>query len=149
VICSAPSWRRPGDSILLAEDGQQALALAEQADKGTPLVLLTDVLLPGINGHDLAKEFLQRYPLTRVGFVTGWFDQDLISLGICPNCSCILRKPFELSDLRRFVDKILSQPVCEELFHEAADQRTAAGGGLPIHRPHDSRPVRPASKDSP
>ena len=138
-----------GHSILLAENGEQALALAEQVEKGTPLLLLTDVLLPGINGHDLAKEFLRRYPLTRVGFLTGWFDQDLIRLGICPECSCILRKPFNISDLSRFVERLLLQPVCEGLFDGPATQDTAGKGELPIHHQHHSRTTRPARKDPP
>jgi len=103
-----------GHSVLVAEDGKKALDIVDGIN-GLPFVLLTDVVLPGMNGHELAKHVLRLRAKTKVGFITGWFDQKLVQLGKCSDCRCVLRKPFTNSELVNFVARIASQDVCQGL----------------------------------
>src|SRR5690348_13613407 len=105
-----------GYSTLVADRGEDALALVTAADS-VPSVLVADIVLPGMNGHDLAKEVVCLHPRTRVGFITGWFDPDSVPLGMCQSCWCLLRKPFSISELLSFVESITSEPTCQRLLY--------------------------------
>jgi len=103
-----------GYRVLAAENGEAALRVSFE-DNSAPAILLTDILLPGINGHVLATEIVRRRPATKVGFMSGWFDPELIKVGVCSNCWCLLRKPFTLAELLRFVETVASQCPCQGL----------------------------------
>jgi|SRR5882672_3861257 len=105
---------KAGYKVFVADHSERALAIISEID-GDPFVLLTDVVLPGMNGHELAKAILRLRPSAKIGFITGGFDQHRIGLGKCPDCRCILRKPFTPSALARFVAGITTQGACEEL----------------------------------
>src|SRR5437868_3139500 len=109
-----------GYLVTSAERADEALVLIEAMEftpAFTPAVLLTDVLLPGMNGHRLAKEIVRLCPTIRIGFITGWFDEDSVKLGMCSECSYLLGKPFTMSELIDFIERIATQPTCEALFN--------------------------------
>ena len=66
-----------GYRVLQAADGHQALSLAER-HSGAIAVLLTDVVLPGMNGRELADRFRIGRPGTKVIYTSG-YTQDLIA----------------------------------------------------------------------
>ena len=68
---------RRGFRVLQAADGPQALAVAEQCT-GKIDVLLTDVVLPGMNGRELAERFRDLRPATKIIYTSG-YTQDLIA----------------------------------------------------------------------
>ena len=68
---------RRGYEVLQAADGNQALAIAE-GHSGKIHVLLTDVVLPGMNGRQLADRFRSVRPDTKVIYTSG-YTQDLIA----------------------------------------------------------------------
>jgi CheY-like chemotaxis protein len=68
---------RRGYRVLQAADGAQALAEAEKC-AGRIDVLLTDVVLPGMNGRELADRFRTLRPATRIIYTSG-YTQDLIA----------------------------------------------------------------------
>ena len=63
--------RGEGYEVLLAADGDEAIALAD----GTRVdVLLTDLTMPGIGGHELAARLRTRAPELKVMFMSGFAD---------------------------------------------------------------------------
>ncbi len=68
---------RRGFRVLQAADGPQALAAAEQCT-GKIDVLLTDVVLPGMNGRELAERFRNLRPAAKIIYTSG-YTQDLIA----------------------------------------------------------------------
>jgi two-component system, cell cycle sensor histidine kinase and response regulator CckA len=106
-----------GYEVFAAKDSTQALQIFAREQQAS-FILLTDVMLPGMNGHELAKGILRIRPATKVGFMSGWFDPDLIKLGMCGQCWCILNKPFENAALLRFVESIASRGACQGLADE-------------------------------
>jgi two-component system, cell cycle sensor histidine kinase and response regulator CckA len=80
-----------GYQVLEAPDGGQALQLAEQ-HAGPIALLLTDVVMPGITGPDLARRLGARRPELKVLFVSGYLERGAGGPG--PAASPFLQKPF-------------------------------------------------------
>lgn len=84
---------RKGFRVLEAEDGVEALALA--AAESTPIVLLlTDVIMPGMSGDSLADRLRRDYPGIRVVYMSGFSEEDLEARGIRAVGGAYLTKPF-------------------------------------------------------
>ena len=62
---------RAGYAVIEAPDGQTALRIAETRGRATIHLLLTDVVMPGMDGLDLADRFRQRRAETKVLFASG------------------------------------------------------------------------------
>ncbi len=74
-------------------------------------LLLTDVVLPGISGPEIAKELVQRYPDLKVLFMSG-FPQDKIPLSeILSGRVNFIAKPFTPSLITRKIREILDKPL--------------------------------------
>jgi CheY-like chemotaxis protein len=95
-----------GFSVLAAADGAEALRLCQQYD-GTIDVVVSDIVMPGPNGFELAVRVHAARPETKFLFITGFFDQ---FPELCDKYrGSILEKPFLPSELLRKVEDILNQ----------------------------------------
>ncbi|HXE72985.1 MAG TPA: PAS domain S-box protein [Candidatus Nitrosotenuis sp.] len=82
-----------GYRVLLASDGAEALQIfQEKADEVQ--LLLTDVLMPGMNGLELAQKVRQLRPGLPVVFMSGYADENLRAHGSFPEGAPFLHKPF-------------------------------------------------------
>ena len=82
-----------GYRVLEARDGFEALEVASRYGNAIDL-LLTDVVMPGMNGRDLARRLLQIRPSIRVVYTSGYTDGDAAFLGLAETGSSFLPKPF-------------------------------------------------------
>ena len=87
-----------GHHVLTASDGHRALALLA-SESGTIDVLVTDIVLPGPGGRQVAQAALARDPRTRVIFMSGYSDDTTILESIEAGSSEFLQKPFRLEAL--------------------------------------------------
>jgi len=95
-----------GFRVLVAGDAQEALALEERC--GEPIALLvTDVVMPGRSGRELAQEFTRRRPETRVLYVSGYANDAFVGRGLFEAGTWFLQKPFNPETLARKVRDIL------------------------------------------
>jgi CheY-like chemotaxis protein len=94
-----------GFSVLPAVDGAEALRWSEQ-HAGTIEIVVSDIVMPELNGIELSKRIREARPETKFLFVTGFGDQfpELREYG-----ADILEKPFLPSELLRKVDDIINQ----------------------------------------
>jgi two-component system, cell cycle sensor histidine kinase and response regulator CckA len=95
-----------GYRVLVAGDAQEALALEERCEE-TIALLVTDVVMPGRSGRELAREFVRRRPGTRVLFVSGYANDAFAQGGLLEAGSCFLQKPFSPESLAHKVRDVL------------------------------------------
>ncbi|MEO8025303.1 MAG: response regulator [Bryobacteraceae bacterium] len=95
---------RQGYEILEAAGGKDALDLASTYPHRIHL-LLTDVMMPGMNGVELARQLLEWRPDTRVLYVSGYTDE--ATLHMLPEDTAFLQKPFTLGSLVHKVKDVL------------------------------------------
>ena len=94
---SQRALEREGYTVLVAEDGHEALAVAA-AFSGRIDILVTDMVLPGLRGREVAARLVSDRPDIRILYVTGYVDDDIVrspSLGE----SSLLQKPFNVGQL--------------------------------------------------
>ena len=84
--------------ILEASSAEDALTIALSHD-GPIHLLVTDVMLPGIGGRDLAENLRKTIPDLSVVYVSGYTDDEAVRAGLFPPGSLFLQKPFTLSAL--------------------------------------------------
>jgi two-component system cell cycle sensor histidine kinase/response regulator CckA len=87
-----------GYTVLEAASGEEALAVAEKND-GRVDVLVTDVVMAGIPGTELARRFTKLYPKTHVLFLSGYMESDTRNNILKEVQGSFLGKPFRPRDL--------------------------------------------------
>ncbi|HKO05152.1 MAG TPA: PAS domain S-box protein [Candidatus Acidoferrales bacterium] len=95
-----------GYTVLQATDGQQALELARS--HGSPIhLLITDVVMPGMSGPELAGSLAKAHPETKVLLVSGHAKETAIRHGVMNPVASLLPKPFTQDVLLRKVREVL------------------------------------------
>ncbi len=97
---------RAGYTVLVAGDGAQAQHVAERHD-GRIDLLLTDVIMPGVNGPQLAEQLAASHPGVKVLFMSGYPGSALDGLGLRQERVSFLPKPFTPEQLLRHVSAVL------------------------------------------
>jgi signal transduction histidine kinase len=92
-----------------APDGASALALFD-SDKSQIDLLLTDIVMPGINGRQLADELCNRQPGLKVLFMTGYSRDAIVHDGRLDVGLSLLQKPLTPATLAAKIRHILDQP---------------------------------------
>lgn len=96
---------RAGHQVVSVADGRAGLAA--MADARFDL-LLADVIMPGIDGLDLARRAILEHPDTRVMFITGFAAVALAGARLPQARSQPASKPFHVRDLVGQVDRLLA-----------------------------------------
>jgi signal transduction histidine kinase len=94
-----------GYDVIAAEGGSQALRLLEEHPEVS--VLLTDVVMPEMNGRQLAEEALRRAPGLKVIFMTGYTRNAIVHNGVLDAGTHLVSKPFTLTQLANELDAVL------------------------------------------
>jgi two-component system, cell cycle sensor histidine kinase and response regulator CckA len=92
------SLRRERYVVLEAGSAEEALTVASK-HAGRIDLLLTDVMLPGLTGFDLAEQMLAALPELKVIYISGYTDDERARRGASPPDSRFLQKPFTLDVL--------------------------------------------------
>jgi CheY-like chemotaxis protein len=98
--------RNLGLHVLEADCGEAALSLAKTDPEPIDL-LLTDVIMPGMNGRDLATRFVAKRPNAKVVYMSGYTDRIMSPDGLLDSSVAFLQKPFKPEELARIVAKVL------------------------------------------
>jgi CheY-like chemotaxis protein len=97
---------RLGYSVIVAANGAEALARLDD-HAGDIDLLLTDVVMPGMSGRDLAAVVRERCPDTRVLFMSGYAEDAVASHGVLQPGTALLEKPFTAVSLGTTVRAVL------------------------------------------
>ncbi len=104
--------REKGFTVLVAESAAEALELCREHDAEIHL-LLTDVVLPGMSGRELATRVKARFPECRVLFMSGYTDDGVMRAGVLAADVDLIQKPFATAALVRKVREILDRQPSE------------------------------------
>lgn len=96
-----------GYHVLVAGDGEAALALSETFN-GPIHLLITDVMMPVMNGKELADRLCTLRPELKVLFVSGFSRADIWPVDSCEDVTDWLPKPFTREQFRDKVRRLLS-----------------------------------------
>jgi two-component system cell cycle sensor histidine kinase/response regulator CckA len=102
--------RAHGYTVIEAANSDEALTSAEGAS-GLIDLLITDIILPGQNGRELAERLTQLQPGMKVLFMSGYTEEILGRHAIACTDLKFLQKPFTAEGLAMKVRQILQQPV--------------------------------------
>ncbi len=100
--------KRAGYTVTAARDAEDCLKLLENLD-GPLDLLLTDVVLPGLNGRQLFDEVSSLFPNSRVLFMSGYADDVVFRMGAAGEDLPFLQKPFSVQALARKVREVLDE----------------------------------------
>jgi CheY-like chemotaxis protein len=101
------SLQSGGFRVLQASDGAGALEMVDRY--GPPHLVLTDVMMPGMGGAELARRLEERWPALPVLFMSGYSAEDLRRQGAVGFEGVMIQKPFTPEGLVRRVAAALSQ----------------------------------------
>jgi CheY-like chemotaxis protein len=96
-----------GYHVLEAESGECALQLCGENQSKVDLVL-TDLVMPGMGGHELAEKLSQRHPGVKTLFMSGYTEDTAARRDILLSGSAFLQKPFSVGDLSHAVQQALA-----------------------------------------
>lgn len=100
-----------GYRVVQAGDGEEALRLFAQ---GGIDVVLTDVMMPRMNGIELLRELKEREPTMVVIVMTGFAEKDVILNALKSDADDFIAKPINLLQLKTAVDKALDKKALKE-----------------------------------
>jgi PAS domain S-box-containing protein len=99
--------RNSGWTVVVAATPAEALAMAARRSLLLD-VLVTDVVMPGMNGSELADRLIELRPQLRVLFITGYDDEEMASRGLVTQGREMLAKPFTPGQLRARVRALVT-----------------------------------------
>lgn len=99
-----------GYTVLVADSGTDAERVAE-AHAGPIHLLVTDVVLPGLNGREVARRLVAQRAGIRVLFLSGYTDDAIVHRGMLDPGVNFLQKPFPPAVLGRKVREVLDSPA--------------------------------------
>ena len=97
-----------GYNVLCASDGVDALNRAAEFD-GTIHLLVTDVIMPQMNGHELASKLSVLRPDMKILYVSGYSDNDIGDHGVLDPRFELLQKPFTPQTLARKIRDVIRE----------------------------------------
>ena len=97
---------RQGYAVLEARRGHEAVALAA-THAGTIDLLLTDIVMPEMNGRVLAEQLSEAHPGLRVLYMSGYTDDEIVRRGMFDRGTGFLEKPFSAETLARAIRSAL------------------------------------------
>lgn len=100
--------QQKGYRVLEAPDGAEAVRVAETTARPIHLVI-TDVVMPGMNARAMAKRIRELWPTVRVLFMSGYHDDDIMLRSLANTEVDFLQKPFLPYDLAEKVREVLER----------------------------------------
>ena len=99
-----------GYTVLVARDATEALSFGHRHHGSIPL-LVTDVVMPGMSGRELAAQLAMAHPETKVLYVSGYTDDAVVRHGVLNAGLAFLQKPFSAESFLLKVRDALDTPA--------------------------------------
>ncbi len=99
---------RHGYTVLVAKNGPEALMLLEQ-HQGIVELLLTDVIMPGMNGRELSERLQQHVPNLKTIYMSGYTDNVLATHNVLGPDTFFIQKPFSVREFLVTLREVLGK----------------------------------------
>ena len=99
--------QRGGYEVVQAAGGTEALDVADRRE-GRFDLLLTDLVMPGMSGRELAEEVVSRYPDIQVLYMSAYTDDEIVLDGLKTSDVSFIPKPFTVDGLREKVRRVIA-----------------------------------------
>jgi two-component system, cell cycle sensor histidine kinase and response regulator CckA len=99
--------QRQGYTVLVAAHAEEAIELFARNPRID--VLLTDVVMPGASGPELARRLVERWPTLRVVYMSGYTEDAIVQHGVLRPGIAFLQKPFTSEKLGRKIREVLDR----------------------------------------
>ncbi len=106
----ARTLRDFGYRVIPRNDPIEALTPKTAEEAGRIDLLVTDVVMPKMNGRELANKMTERIPALKVLFISGYADHAIVHDGVLDDGIAFLQKPFSSQTLGRKIREILDAP---------------------------------------
>ena len=97
---------RKGYTVVAANNGSEALQVAQRY-KGSIHLLLTDVVMPQVGGHELAQQIKGMRPRIKILFTSGYPEHTALNEKVGDQSAAILQKPYPLHTLASRIRQML------------------------------------------
>jgi signal transduction histidine kinase/CheY-like chemotaxis protein len=98
-----------GYQVYEAHDGKEALKIVQGYPERKIHLLLTDVVMPGMSGKELADRLKLSIPDIKVLFISGYTDNAIVHHGVLEKGVNFIQKPFSMESLARKVREVLDR----------------------------------------
>jgi two-component system, cell cycle sensor histidine kinase and response regulator CckA len=106
LVCE--SLERNGYTVLQARDGAEAVQISRKHE-GMIHLMITDVVMPGMSGRDLAHRLAPRHPKMKVLYMSGYTENAIVHHGVLDPGTPFLQKPFRPADVAHKVYELLDK----------------------------------------
>ncbi len=100
---------RLGYTVLTASSPNEAISIVEDSNNNAIHLLMTDVVMPEMNGRDLSKKLLSIYPGLKCLFMSGYTANVIAHHGVLDTGVQFINKPFSKQDLAAKVREVLDE----------------------------------------
>ncbi len=104
----AKALERAGHEVTACQDGEEGLESLEKAGDDVFDLLLTDIVMPGLDGIELARRAAEIDPDLKIMFITGFAAVALTAGASAPQDAKVLSKPFHLRQLVDEVNRVMA-----------------------------------------
>jgi PAS domain S-box-containing protein len=101
-------------TVLESSGVEDAIAIAKDSDRTVDL-LLTDVVMPRLDGRELANQLVALRPNLKILFMSGYTDDVIVHRGVLKHGTVLVQKPFTKATLLRKVRETLDAQVADSL----------------------------------
>lgn len=113
LICL--NLRKSGFEVFEAKSGREALLIATTPETNID-ILISDIIMPHMNGRDLANRISSIKPFIKVLFMSAYSAEILSNFKLCPDGADFIKKPFTMAELMERVSRVWAMsPKWKEL----------------------------------
>src|SRR5262249_13301131 len=98
-----------GYRVLEAGSGQEALRICD-SHRGAIDLMVTDVIMPGMNGREVYEHLVRRRPRLKVLYMSGYTQSAIVHRGVLEPGTAFVQKPFTIPTFLDSVREVLDSP---------------------------------------